>query len=87
MLVSMKVLFQFRFSECISCFALGRFRFGEVLFIFCFSIVSTEDSNGCHNIDSSVLSFLWFTLESDVEVDGGSAREGLFTTRCLCLAG
>ena len=34
-LESMKVLFQFasEFSECISCFALGRFRFGAVLFI------------------------------------------------------
>ena len=50
---------------------------------FLFSKVSTEDSYGCHDIDSSLLSFLRFNLETDVEVDEGSAasaRNWLFTT-------
>ena len=43
------------------------------LFFAGFSKVSTEVSN-CSDIDSSVLSFLGFTVETDVEVDEGSAR-------------
>ena len=35
------------------------------------------------DIDVSVLSFLGFTLETDVDVDEGTARDWLFTTRCL----
>ena len=44
---------------------------------------STEDSNGCHDMAYSVLSFLGITLETDFEVDEGTAREWLFTMRCV----
>ena len=50
--------------------------------LFC-SKLSTDDSYGRHDIDFSVLSFFRFTLETDVEVDEGSARNWLFTTHCL----
>ena len=49
---------------------------------FFFSKFSTGDSDGCHDIDFYVLSFLGFTLETDVEVDE-SALDWLFTTSCL----
>ena len=55
-----------------------------------FSKVLTEDSIRCHDIASSVLSFLRFTLETDVNLMKAlqvSARDWLFTTCCLCLAG
>ena len=48
----------------------------------CLSTVSTDDACGCHDLNFSVLSFLWFTLETDLQVDEGSARDWFFTTRC-----
>ena len=50
-----------------------------------FSKVSTEDSNGRSDIGTSVLSFLGFTVDIDVEVDAGSARFWLLATRYLRL--
>ena len=44
---------------------------------FFFSKVWTDDSDGCHDIYFSVLSFLWLTLETDVEFDEGCAQDWL----------
>ena len=84
----MKVTFQITFLECISCFAFRRFRFGTVLLVFAqqsfdsglFQLISW------YGIFCSVISeFLWITLETNVEVDDGSAKAWFFTTCYLQL--
>ena len=46
-----------------------------------FSKVSTEDSNGQLDINSSVLSFVWFKVEAVVVVDESCARVWPFGSR------
>ena len=48
--------------------------------------VLTEDSNGRLDINSSVLSFFWFKVEADVEVDESCARILPFRSLCLKLS-
>ena len=79
------VLFDLSLCQTSSPFLVSRF---ETVQIRCnsirfFSKVSIEDSYGRLDINSSVLSFVWFKVEADVEVDKSSARVWPFGTRCL----
>ena len=53
-----------------------------------FCKVLTKDSNGLLDINSSVtvLSFFWFKVEADVEVDESCARILPFRSLCLKLS-
>ena len=85
MLEFMKVLFLFEFSDMQFVLRALTIQIWRPSMHSPFIKVSTDDSDGCHDIDFSALSFLrvGFTLETDVEVNEGSARDWLFTTRCM----